>query len=124
MHREKAAETWGGALPDWVGALAERADETSLSVVAREVGYSKSAVSNVIGNKYGAADTSAFEEAVRASIMRETVACPVFGETSLAQCLEWRQHAARPARTISSLHIQMRVACAACPKTGGTCDVE
>lgn len=123
MHLKKAMAAWGAALPDWVRALAERADETSQSIVAREVGYSTTAISTIIGNTYAARDTSAFEEAVRASVMREAIICPVFGETSLAQCVEWRQHASRPPRTISSLHVQMRVACKACLKNGGS-DVE
>lgn len=121
MHLEKAVIAWGDALPDWVRALAERADElASQKLVAEEVGYSISAISTIIGNTYTARDTTALEMAVRATVMAETVTCPVFGETSLAQCLDWRKRAAQPFRALSSLHVQMREACAACPRNGGS----
>lgn len=114
-HVDKAISAWGDALPDWVRALAERADAlSSQSRVATEIGYSTAAVSTIIGNTYAARDTSALETAVRATVMAETVTCPVFGETSLAQCLDWRAAAARPFRALSSLHSQMRDACGAC----------
>lgn len=120
LHADKARAAWGDALPDWVRALAERADALgSQNKVAAEIGYSPAAVSTIIGNTYAARDTSALETAVRATLMAETVICPVWGETSLAQCLDWRASAARPFRALSSLHSQMRDACGACPRNGG-----
>ncbi len=119
-HADKARAAWGADLPDWVRVLAERADALgSQNKVAAEIGYSAAAVSTIIGNTYAARDISALEMAVRATIMAETVACPVFGETSLAQCLDWRASAARPFRALSSLHSQMRDACGVCAKNGG-----
>lgn len=115
QHVDKAVSAWGDALPDWVRALAERADALgSQSKVAAEIDYSPATVSTIIGNTYGARDTSALETAVRATIMAATVTCPVFGETSLTQCLDWRDAAARPFRALSSLHSHMRDACRAC----------
>lgn len=122
-HATKALDAWGDALPDWVRALAEEADRTSQNLVAKAIGYSAATVSNIIGNKY-AADTTALENQVRASLMAETIACPEVGEMSLAHCLDWRRRAAGEFQPLGSVHRTMRRACKHCPQNGGTNDVE
>lgn len=63
----KARRAWGTALPDWVAALAVRADETSLRVVARVLKVSHTPLSKIIANTYPA-DTFDMERRVRAAI--------------------------------------------------------
>lgn len=118
-HIEKARASWGAALPAWVEALADRADLTSQNRAAAEIGYSSATVSYVIGNRY-TGDLARVEERVRATILTEAVLCPRLDEIPLASCLEWREAAGRPFTAISSLHTEMRRACAACPRNGGS----
>jgi hypothetical protein len=119
-HVEKARNAWGDSLPDWVLALAEDATKNqSQSVTAKKIGYSVTAVSNIIGNKY-TADTGPIEAAVRAKLMCEEIDCPEVGPMPLARCHEWRARCANVFQPLSSTHLTMRKACAACKHNGGS----
>lgn len=118
-HIAKATAAWGDALPDWVRALAEEADRTSQNAVAKRVGYSPAAVSNIIGGTYAARDTSAMESQVRANVMAAIIDCPEVGEMPLSQCLVWRKRAAGEFQPLGSVHRVMRAACKSCPLNGG-----
>lgn len=117
-HLEKARAAWRSDLPDWIEALAIAADATSQNAMARVTGYSSATLSGAIGRTYEG-NMTAVEERIRATVMAEMIVCPCIGDTSLAQCFEWREQAAKPFRSISSLHIMMRRACNACPRNGG-----
>ncbi|MCV9907169.1 Mu-like prophage major head subunit gpT family protein [Brucella sp. HL-2] len=49
---DKARAAWNGEIPDWIVILAEACDRESQSAIARKVGYSASAVSQVLSNTY------------------------------------------------------------------------
>lgn len=63
----KARRAWGGILPDWVAAVAVRADETSLRNVAKELKVSHTPLGLIISNSYPA-DTFDMEQRVRAAL--------------------------------------------------------
>lgn len=109
---DKIAECWGEAAPDWVELLAQQADATSRSAVAKAIGYSAAVVSTVLGNRYGG-DMGRVETAVRGAYQNRMVDCPVLGEISAAICgVEQR----RPLNTASPQRVQLYRTCrAGCP---------
>lgn len=48
----KAQTAWGIVIPDWIIILAEACDRESQSAISRKVGYSASAISQVLSNTY------------------------------------------------------------------------
>ncbi|MCR5855963.1 transcriptional regulator [Mesorhizobium sp. J428] len=109
---EKAAAAWGTLLPEWVAELARLADREGLSGAGRHIGYSASAVSTVIANKYRG-DMGSVAGKVRGAVMSETVNCPVLGEIGRDRCLDWQK---KPFAATSSHRVQMFKACrGGCP---------
>ncbi|HEY3918829.1 MAG TPA: transcriptional regulator [Stellaceae bacterium] len=107
----RARLAWGAAMPDWVEHLALAADRTSQSAAARRIQYSPAVVSHVLKRTYpGALDK--VEAAVRAALMRETVACPVLGEISGADCLAQQRE---PYSNQNPQRVALFSACQRCP---------
>lgn len=104
---EKAKDAWG-VVPDWVLELAELADRSRLRGAATAIGYSVTAVSNVINNKYGAGDIDRIEQVTRGALMGVTVECPMLGPISRKVCLDWQ---VKPWAPTSSYRMQMYRAC-------------
>lgn len=109
-HVAKAHASWGGA-PDWVVALAEAANASSLSLAGKRISYAASTVSQVISGSYKG-DMARMEEMVRGAFMAATVDCPEQGEMARNVCLEWQR---RPYTDVSAMHIRMWRACQRCP---------
>ena len=109
-HVAKAAESWGDDVPDWVMALAEAVNSSSLLQVGRRISYSASSISQVLSRTYRA-DTGRMEEMVRGAFMAATVPCPELGEMARHVCLEWQK---RPYTDASAMHIRMWRACQTC----------
>ncbi|ADZ72426.1 transcriptional regulator [Polymorphum gilvum] len=108
----KALAAWGAAIPDWVPELAALADREGLNGAARRVGYSPAVVSQVLNARY-AGDMARVEERVRGALMGLTVDCPVVGELSRDQCLDWQGKAYAPT---SAHRVRMYRACrGGCP---------
>jgi len=105
---EKARAAWAEMIPDWIVILAEACDRESQSAIARRVGYSASAVSQVLSNSYQNGDISRVEQAVRGALMAETVVCPVMGEIGRDTCINWQR---KPFATTNSHRIRMHQAC-------------
>jgi hypothetical protein len=82
-----AADAWGDALPDWVRVLAEACDITSQAVVAKRLGISPAVVNQTLRGLYKG-DVARFAERVRGELLRETVECPVLGDTTKRICLD------------------------------------
>lgn len=110
-HVAKATEAWNGEAPDWVIALAEAVNATSLSRAGKQISYSASSISQVLSRTYRA-DTGRMEEMVRGAFMAATVTCPELGEMARHGCLEWQK---RPYTDASAMHIRMWRACQTCP---------
>jgi hypothetical protein len=110
----KAKAAWQPA-PDWILALAERADAEGLKGAAAAVGYSGSLVSNVLAGKYQASLHNV-ERRVRGAFMGG-VNCPGTGDVmSTAACLDWQQ---KPFEPSSQLRCRMYRACrSGCPHFG------
>lgn len=110
---EKAREGWG-QVPDWVAALAARADALGLRGAAKVLGRSRSYVSCLISNSY-AGDMGRAEELVRGALLGATVECPGVGGQPMKRntCLEWQ---AKPFAPTSSQRMKMYRACrGGCP---------
>ena len=105
---DKARAAWGNVIPDWIVILAEACDRDSQSAIARKVGYSPSAVSQVLSNSYQNGDIGRVEQAVRGALMAETVDCPVLGDLPRNTCVIWQR---KPFATTNSHRIRMFQAC-------------
>lgn len=105
---QKANTAWQRDIPDWVIILAEACDRESQSAVSRKVGYSPSAVSQVLSNTYQNGDISRFEQAVRGALMAESVQCPVLGDLPRNTCIAWQR---KPFSTANSHNVRMHSAC-------------
>lgn len=81
-----AKEAFGEALPDWVETLANEANRTSATAVAKRIGYSVAVVSAVCRGKYQG-DLAAVEAKTRGVFMGAIVECLVLGEIGRDQCL-------------------------------------
>lgn len=109
---EKAQAAYGDAAPDWLLELAGLADRESLAGAGKRIGYSRSAISNVIGGKY-TGDLGRVEEMVRGALMALTVECPVLGEIGRDRCLQEQKE---PFRATSRHRAQIYHACrGGCP---------
>lgn len=109
-----ARASWGEVLPDWVGLLAAKCEETSQNRVARDLGRSASLVSAVLRGKY-LGDLKAVEEVVRGVYCRATVDCPQLGTIPSNACQDWRMKA-RSFSSVNSLRVDMYRACHRCPR--------
>lgn len=117
---QKAADAWGMP-PDWVAELATLADREGLRGVEKRVGYSASAISTVINNRYRG-DMARVEETVRGALMGHVVSCPVLGELGRDQCLTWQK---KPFAATSSVRAAVYRACrAGCPHSSHRPDRE
>lgn len=96
---------------DWLAALRTACAESSQSAVAKRLGISPAAVSQVLAGKY-AADTGVIEQKVRGVLMNKVVDCPVLGELNVKICLDWQ---ARPFAATSEHRTRMYRACRRCP---------
>lgn len=105
---DKARAAWNGEISDWIVILAEACDRESQSAIARKVGYSPSAISQVLSNTYQNGDIARVEQAVRGALMSETVDCPVMGEMPHNTCIQWQR---KPFATTNSHRIRMHQAC-------------
>lgn len=106
-HVAKARAAWGDDVPEWIVILAEACNRSSQSAVAKELGYSGSAISLAIGNSYNG-DLARIEQMVRGALMAETVNCPILGELPRNVCEGWQR---KPFATTSSARIRMFQAC-------------
>lgn len=106
----KARESWGDS-PDWIIALAEAANRDGLGEVGKRIGYSKSVVSQVLGNTYGKGNLPRVEAIVRGAYMAEVVGCPVLGEIGRDQC---RREQSTPFVATNSSRARLKRACKTC----------
>lgn len=108
---DKAAVAWGKILPDWVRALAEACDQSSLRKVAARLEVSPAIVSLAVGRKREILDF--IKGKVEAVLMITMVVCPVLGVMGKNECL--REQAAE-FTDANPLRIQLYRACrSGCP---------
>ena len=109
-----ARGAWGDDLPDWVETLAIQCGLTSQNQVAKKIGRSASAISQILNHKYGA-DLANIEERVRGVFQEQTVLCPSLGQMPLQTCQDWRAKA-RAFQLGNPLRARMYRACHKCPR--------
>lgn len=80
--------------------------------VARRIGKSASALSQVMNDKY-AGSPDIILELIEAEFGTSTVMCPVLGEVPLATCIEERE---KPFKATSSQRVKLWRACQACER--------
>ncbi len=121
---DAALVAWGEDMPAWVRRLAEECDKASQNQVAKKVGYSASALSSVINNRYGGAnrggDLAAIEKAVSGVFDAVVVDCPVLGKLPAQTCL---LHQRQPISTANPQAVRLYRACRdGCPhsRLGGS----
>jgi hypothetical protein len=108
----KVRETWPTPTPDWIVELSNLADREGLGGAGKAIGYSRSAVSTVLANKYRG-DVHAVELKVRGALMAETVECPVLGPIGRDHCLDEQKE---PFRATSGFRARLYQACrGGCP---------
>ena len=105
---DKAASAWGDPLPEWIGELARLADAEGLGGCATRINYSRSAISNVLNNKYANGDIGRVEAMVRGALMSETVDCPILGQIGRDRCLQEQNE---PFRATSAFRAHLYHAC-------------
>jgi hypothetical protein len=72
----------------WMEILRRQVEQKGQSVVARELGYTPSTISQILASKYGA-ETSRVEERIMAVYGHKgLVDCPILGETAPSLCAE------------------------------------
>ena len=103
----KVSEAHGGAPQDWLLELARLADDEGLAGAKKRIGYSRSAISNVINGKYPG-DLTRFEQMVRGALMSLLVECPVLGTIGRDRCLTEQKE---PFRATSRHRAQLYHAC-------------
>lgn len=109
-----ATQSWLGAVPDWVSALANECAATSQNKVAKRLGRSATVVSNVLRAKY-TGDMAAIEDIVRSVLMPDVIPCPGVGQIASADCLDWRRKSEVFIGT-NPQRIRMFRACNRCPR--------
>jgi len=101
------ANHWGDDAPDWVVKLAEACDSSNQKAVADQIGYSPTAVSQVLKNCYPS-DLKGIETAIKGALMNKFVVCNVAGEISAARCMEIQR---RPFAPTNSQRVKLYRAC-------------
>ncbi len=96
---------------DRMDLLREKVAERGQAQVARELGYSASAISQVLNDKYQGSLVRLLER-VAEVYGSESVSCPVMGEIPLGRCAEERR---RPFAATNAQRVRQWRACQACP---------
>lgn len=105
-----AMRAWGNP-PQWIIKLAELCDQTSQANAARVIGYSGSLLNQVLQNKYqrkSKAPLQKIEAAVSGALMNQCVQCPVLGEISSRNCVEYQR---QDFAATNSMRVQLYRAC-------------
>lgn len=86
-----------------------------LATPGRARGYSAATVHQLVNDAYKAKSLAPIEDAIRATLLRETVDCPALQSIPLAECLSWQAKAAKLAGN-NPQRVRMYRACRGCPR--------
>jgi len=104
---DRAHESWGDSLPDWVRVLAEACTTRSQAAVASTLGYSATVINQVIGHKYPG-DIDQFRQTVEGALMGHLVQCPELGDMRADVCL---RHQSAKFSATNHLRVRLFKAC-------------
>ena len=96
--------------PDLLALLKRKVAELGQATVARALGYSPSALSQVLSGKYQG-DVTNFLMRVDEVYGGSTVVCPVLGEIPLGKCAEHRK---RPFAATNPVRVRLYSTCPSC----------
>ena len=102
----KAATAWGATMPDWIRALAESCDNSSLRKTAAKLRASPAIVSLAINNQREKLEW--IKGKVEAILMVTIITCPVLGVMGINGCL---REQAKPFSSANPLRVQLYRAC-------------
>lgn len=105
---QRARAAWGSTMPDWIEALAEECDRTSLRKTGVSLGLSPATISLLVNNKYTPRPLAGMEKSVRASLLLETVQCPILGRICSQHC---RAEQAAPLNVHDPVRLRTYKAC-------------
>jgi len=108
-----AHKSWGAAAPEWVIVLAETADRTTQTSIAKRLGVSPTVINQALRNTYPSPLTK-LEQKVRGELMGQMVDCPVLGEITTRKCIDTQ---GRPYAATNALRVELRRACPRCPNS-------
>lgn len=110
-------ESISGGTPntqEWLQELERQCAASSQGKVAKVLGISRAAVSQILSGKYPG-DLRAMESRVRGAYMQGVVQCPVLGELSSKDCQDWQR---KPFAATNPTRVQMYRACRdGCPNS-------
>lgn len=113
----KMPDAQAGGTPDqqeWVEELRRQCMATSQRKVAEKLGISPTAVNQLLKGSYPG-DLKAMESRVRGVYLAGVVDCPVLGELSSKDCLDWQR---KPFAATNPIRVQMYRACRdGCPNS-------
>lgn len=112
---DKAIAAWGENMPDTVAALAAACDQSSQNQVAKKIGRSPAAISQVISNQYKG-DMMAVLSDARAFLNDVKVLCPVLGNISKLDC---KTNSNKDLSTASPLDVRLWKTCRNCKYNEG-----
>lgn len=111
----KAQGIYGMLLPDWVATLARTIDEAgAIKIVAERVGYSPSTLSGIVNDSY-TGHTEHVERAVRRTLMRDRVECPVLGPITGEACDTHQRRKSVPSTNPQAARLFRRCHSGTCP---------
>lgn len=101
--------------PDLLQLLRDKCAQLSQAEVARRLGYSPTAISQVLSGTYGG-ESSTILARVNEVFGSTVVSCPILGEISLGKCAEIRR---RPFAATNPTRVALYRACRTCSQNGG-----
>lgn len=106
--------------PEWIAVLRAECDRRkSQKLVGDRIGYSASAVNQVLKGKYKG-DLKRVQQAVEGALMGRTVECPVIGgELPRERCVEYQR---RGFAATNPLRVALSKACPTCPNRSGSAE--
>lgn len=101
--------------PDWLDVLRAACKARKQHIVAGEIGYSATVVSQVLSGTYKG-DLKAVQQKVEGALMGLTVECPVVGELPRNRCLEYQRQGFA---ATNHLRVQFSRSCPGCVNRRG-----
>ncbi len=101
--------------PEWIAVLRSECKRTTQTAVAARIGYSPSAVNQVLKGAYKG-DVRRVQQAVEGALMKLTVNCPLIGELSRERCVEYQR---RGFAATNPLRVALSKTCPTCANRSG-----
>jgi hypothetical protein len=111
---ERARAAWGEDAPAWVMSLARECAASSQNKVAGLMGWSGSAISQVLKRQYPG-DLNAVEDSFQGAFEGAVIDCPATGTMPTNECRSWREKS-RQLSSHNPERVKMYRACSRCAR--------